>query len=193
MLIAMAGLPATGKSTLAAHLAGALGGVVLDKDRVRAALFPPPVLDYSVQQNDISMAAIFSAAAHILRTFPGQAVLLDGRTFLRSCQVQDLLALAGSLNEVPHVIECVCADEEARERLEEDRARGGHPAGNRSFALYLALKAAAEPLQIPRLVLDTGRASPEECVGRCLEYLNRDPGEGEKNPEKCIRPAAPGR
>ena len=27
------------------------------------------------------------------------------------------------------------------------------------------------PLTMPRLVLDTGKLSPEECVGRCLEYL----------------------
>ena len=47
-------------------------------------------------------------------------------------------------------------------RLEADQARGSHPAGNRTFALYLSLKAAAEPLTLPRLVLDTGRLSPEE-------------------------------
>jgi predicted kinase len=47
MLIAMAGLPASGKSTLAARLASELAGVVLSKDQVRAALFPPPVLDSS--------------------------------------------------------------------------------------------------------------------------------------------------
>jgi adenylylsulfate kinase len=39
MLIAMAGLPGTGKSTLANALANALGAAVLNKDRVRAALF----------------------------------------------------------------------------------------------------------------------------------------------------------
>jgi predicted kinase len=43
MLIAMAGLPGSGKSTLATCLEPRLGAVVLDKDRVRAALFPPRV------------------------------------------------------------------------------------------------------------------------------------------------------
>jgi predicted kinase len=171
MLIAMAGLPATGKSTVAARLAAALGGVVLDKDRVRAALFPPPALDYSDRQNDLSIAAILSAAAYLLEVTPQRAVILDGRTFLRSYQVRDLCALAAAVNQPAHVIECVNADEVVRERLEKDVAGGTHPAGNRTYALYQAVKAAAEPLQVPRLVLDTGTTSLDECVRRCLDYL----------------------
>lgn len=63
MLIALAGLPGTGKSTLAARLATELNGVVLSKDQVRAALFPSPVLDYSATEDEICMDAIFTAAA----------------------------------------------------------------------------------------------------------------------------------
>jgi adenylylsulfate kinase len=171
MLIAMAGLPGTGKSTIAARLADALGGVVLSKDVVRAALFPPPALDYSREQDDVAMAAVYAAAGYILRTSPGRAVVLDGRTFTRAYQIRDLLALAADLGERPRVIECVCTDAVARERLERDRRRGGHPAGNRGFDLYLARKADAEPLTVPRLVLDTGTLTPEEGVARCLDYL----------------------
>jgi adenylylsulfate kinase len=171
MLIAMAGLPATGKSSLAVSLAGELDGVVLSKDEVRAALFPPPVLDYSREQDDLCMAAIYGAAAHTLRTIPGRAVILDGRTFLRSYQVQDLLALAASVGQAPHIIECVCANEVAKERLERDLERGDHPAANRTFALYLELRAAAEPITLRHLVLDTGKLSPGECLTRCVEFL----------------------
>src|SRR5438105_9642425 len=106
MLIAMAGLPGTGKSTLAACLEGELGAVVLDKDRVRAALFPPRVLDYAALQDDIAMAAIYQAAGAILKADPRQAVVLDGRTFLRPGQVRSLLDLAASLDEPARVIEC---------------------------------------------------------------------------------------
>ena len=66
MLIAMAGLPGTGKSTLAAPLASDLG-VLLNKDDVQALLFPPPVLDYSREQDDLVMQAIYAAAADIAR------------------------------------------------------------------------------------------------------------------------------
>lgn len=173
MLTALAGLPATGKSTLATNLARELGAVVLNKDHVRAALFPPPVLNYSREQDDICMAAIYRATASILRSFPRSVVILDGRTFLRSYQVRDLLDLAAAVHEEPRIIECVCSDEVARARLEKDGAAQGHLAGNRTYALYLALKAAAEPIGVPRLVLDTGALSPEECVERALAYLER--------------------
>jgi predicted kinase len=167
----MAGLPATGKSTIAARLGKELNAVVLDKDKVRALLFPPPVLNYSRQQDDICMTAIYNAAASILTSLPGRVVILDGRTFLQWYQVEDFFALAASVDEVPRIIECVCADEVAGERLEKNHVLGAHLAGNRSFALYQALKATAEPLRVPRLILDTGKVHLTECVDRCLAYL----------------------
>lgn len=173
MLIALAGLPATGKSTLAARLAAELDGVILSKDQVRAALFPAPVQDYSTVENQISMDALFQAAAYIRKTFPERAVIIDGRTFLRSKQIADLFTLAESLTETPAIIECVCSDEVARQRLEHDLASGTHPAKNRDRALYLKVKAAAEPILVPHLVLDTGDTSLEECVRRCLRYLRK--------------------
>src|SRR3954454_5344525 len=108
MLIAMAGLPGSGKSTVAACLAERLGAVILDKDRVRAALFPPRVLDYSAVQDDVAIAAIYQAVRAIHKANAGQAVILDGRTYLRRGQVQPLLDLAASLSERPWIIECVC-------------------------------------------------------------------------------------
>jgi adenylylsulfate kinase len=131
MLVAMAGLPSSGKSTLAACLERELGAVVLNKDRVRAALFPPRVLDYSAVQDDVTMAAIYQAAAAILRANPAQTVVIDGRTFLRQGQVQSLLDWTASVGESPRIIECRCDDGVAKERLEQDLTRGNHLAGNR--------------------------------------------------------------
>jgi len=173
MLIALAGLPGTGKSTLAARLASALGGVVLSKDVVRAALFPPPVLDYSSAQDAAAMAAVYAAARVIIAADPRRVVILDGRTFRRSAQVADLFAAGRAIGREPVVIECVCDDDIARMRLDRDAAGGRHPAGNRTAALYDEVKATAEPLTIPRLTLDTGRLTPDECLARALDYVRR--------------------
>jgi predicted kinase len=167
----MAGLPGSGKSTVAARLAQETDGVVLSMDQVRAALFPALVLDHSAAENEISMDASFAAAAYIRKTFPQHPVIIDGRTFLRSYQVHDVLALAASLEESPGIIKCVCSDEVARQRLEHDLAEGTHPARNRAYGLYLAVKEKAEAIQVPHLILDTGELSMEDCVQRCLEYL----------------------
>lgn len=171
MLIAMAGLPGTGKSTLASRLAALLGGGVLSKDVVRSAMFPPPVLDYSSAQDDLAMAAVFAAARHLLLTNPKCVVILDGRTFRRATQVADLLALGREIGQEPIVIECVCSEATARERLDRDAAAGTHPAANRTGDLHAAVKATAEPLTVPRLVLDTGVLSVEEALARALAYL----------------------
>jgi predicted kinase len=171
VLIAMAGLPASGKSTLAACLAQELRAVVLDKDRVRAALFPNPVLDYSAVQDDIAMTAIYQAAAAILRAEPKRVVILDGRTFLLPDQLQPFLDLCASVGEQPRIIECVCDDAIARRRLEEDQAAHRHLAGNRTYALYLSMKAKAQPLTVPHLVVDTGKMPPTGCVRQCLDGL----------------------
>ena len=65
--VILAGLPGTGKSTLARALVEQLGGVVLDKDRVREALFSAPLTDYVREQDDLCMRAIFEAAAYLTR------------------------------------------------------------------------------------------------------------------------------
>jgi predicted kinase len=174
MLIAMAGLPGTGKSTVATRLAEELGGIVLSKDAVRAAMFPPPILDYSTAQDDLVMEAVFKAAAYALRSGLQRVVLLDGRTFLRAYQVRDLLDIASSLNERPVIIECVCDEAVTRDRLEQDRKLGRHPAGNRTYDLYLKMKAHAEPITVPHLILDTGRLSLEDCVAHCFAYLRSE-------------------
>lgn len=167
MLIAMAGLPGTGKSTLAAKLAEQLGGVVLSKDVVRAELFP--VVDYSREQDDATLAEIYSRARPLISA--GRAVIIDGRTFSKAYQVRDLFAAAESMGETPRIIECVALDNVVRARLERDLADGTHPAKNRTFELYREVKSRAEPLTAPRLVLDTGAMSLEECLMRALEYL----------------------
>ncbi len=171
MLIAMAGLPGTGKSTLAARLARALGGVVLSKDVVRSALFPPAVLDYSAAQDDVAMAAVFAAARLLLAGRPQAVVILDGRTFRKATQVTELFALGEAIGQTPTVIECVCDDAVAHDRLDRDAAAGAHPAGNRDSTLYDSVKATAQPLTVSRLVLDTGRLSPEECLARAMVFV----------------------
>ena len=170
MLIVMAGLPGTGKSTLAARLAVEIQGVVLCKDVVRAALFPVPVLDCSPEEDETAMSAIYAATSHILKVHRAHPVILDGRTFSRPGQLDAPIALAASLGVPLHVIECVCADHIAHARLSADHVAGTHPAGNRTPELFDRVKAAAHPLTVPRLTLDTGTLSLEECVKLALAY-----------------------
>lgn len=171
MLVAMAGLPGTGKSTLAARLAAKLNGVVLSKDLVRAALFPPPTTDYTTAQDDLVLSAIFRAAEYLFCSRPERVVILDGRTFLRAYQVRDLIVLAQRLNQPLRVVQCVCDDTIAEARLERDVAAATHLAENRTFSLYQEVQIRAEPIAVPHLTLDTGELTLETCIERCLAYI----------------------
>ena len=129
MLIAMAGLPGTGKSTLAAALAEALPAVVLDKDKLRAGIIPAEKIEYSRAQDDYIFELLLKAAEYNLNR--GRHVILDGRTFTRRYQVERIVLFAADLKTDLKIIECVCPEELALARLHADiqkrRTSSGEP------------------------------------------------------------------
>ena len=168
MIILMTGLPGTGKSTLSRALAAHCNGVVLDKDEIRAALFPPAYVEYSAEQDDFCQRLMLDTAAYLLERHPDLCIFLDGRTFSRAYHVQNAIAAADKLHTPWRIIECVCSEVTARRRLEESRT--SHPARNRTYELYRKLQAEFEPVPQPKLVTDTDD-SLDHCVTAARAYL----------------------
>lgn len=166
----MAGLPATGKSTIAHRISATLPGTVLDKDVVRAALFGPSETDYTVAQDDLCMETLRMATRYILERDRARNVLIDGRPFAKRYQIELWRREAAELDVPLHVIECVCSDRTAQQRLASAAVRGDHPARNRDYGMYLDLKSSFEPIAPPKLVLNTDRGV-SECVAEALRYL----------------------
>lgn len=163
----MAGLPATGKSTLARELAQRVSGRVLDKDQFRHALFSPEEIEYSSRQDDFVLETMLSRARYILERDREQIVFLDGRPFSRRYQIQNVLWAAELFHQPRRILECACSESSAKSRLMEAT---GHPAGNRDFQLYLDVKARFEEIVHPKIVIDTDQ-SMESCVARGLAAL----------------------
>src|SRR5258708_1848329 len=66
MIVIMAGLPGTGKSTLARALSQCLPAAVLDKDSIRASLFQPAYVEYSRLQDDFCQEIMLQTAGYLL-------------------------------------------------------------------------------------------------------------------------------
>lgn len=171
MIILLAGLPGTGKSTLARELAARTSGRVLSKDAIRHAIFTPEEIEYSSRQDDFCVGLMLEAAGYFLARDPARTVFLDGRPFSRRYQVANVLAAADSLHQPWRILECVCSEETARRRLEVDAASGAHPAGNRGYSLYLEVKARFEAIPFPKTMIDTDQTL-SVCVELALKSLN---------------------
>src|ERR1039457_321217 len=113
MIVLMAGLPGTGKTTLAREPAPPAPRAVLMQDEIRAALFSPQDLEYSVQQDDFVMEVMLDAARFLLQNLPTRKIFLDGRTFSRRYQIERVLEFAREQVQPWTIIECTCSDESA--------------------------------------------------------------------------------
>ena len=152
--VMLAGPPATGKSTLARELATRLERcAVLDKDRVRAALFPSPMTDYTAEQDALCIQAMIQAATYMTRHDLASYVIFDGRTFSRSAQIEEVISAADAAGAQWRILHLTCSDEVAEARLRTPDPN--HPAANRDTALYHRVKAAFEPITREKLDLDT--------------------------------------
>jgi predicted kinase len=164
MLVFMAGLPGSGKSTLARAVAQRCGGLVIDKDEVRTALFHDAV-EYSREQDDLVVRLMLDAAAWHLRRHPTALVFIDGRPFGRNAQIEDAIAFAESAKLPWRIVECVCSEANARHRLTQF-----HPAANRSHELRQKIAAEWEQITRPKLVVNTDRAL-EQSVDELRSFL----------------------
>jgi predicted kinase len=167
MLILMAGLPGTGKSTLSSALAARLGGTVIDKDQVRVALFSPPDIEYSTEQDDFCMAVMLKVAGYLFRKDPVRVVFLDGRIFSRTYQLKRATGFAEAIGQPWWILECTCNELTALRRLSDD---SNHLAADRNFDLYLRIKSRFEEITFPKTVIDTDQ-SLETCIQLATEAL----------------------
>jgi len=170
MIVLMAGLPGTGKSTLARELAARTSGRVLSKDDIRHAIFLPDEIEYSSRQDDFCMKQMLETAGFLLSRNRTRAIFLDGRPFSRRYQIENVLAAAAAMHQPWRILECVCSDVTAQRRLSSDVQADKHPARNRGYQLYLEVRGRFETITHAKTVIDTEQPT-ETCVQQALAAL----------------------
>jgi len=171
MIVVMAGLPGTGKSTIAHALVDHLSAAVLNKDTIRHALFRARDVEYSAEQDDFVMDLMLQTSQFLWLRDPARIIILDGRPFSHSLQIERVIAFAEGMQQPWRILECVCSEQTARQRLETQHRTGEHPAGNRDYQLYLAVKARFEPITRTKTVLDTDQPL-DLCVNDAVNALS---------------------
>lgn len=171
MIVALAGLPGSGKSFFAKELVKRDPNfIIYSKDDVRDFFFPGPLTDFSSQQNDLCMKFILMASEYLLSKNDKQVIILDGRTFSSSNQVATIIEASRTIGTPYKFILFRCSEETARKRI--TAGQGIHLAKDRNMDLYYSLKEKADPLTVPHLVLETDNPDLlEDRINRALTYI----------------------
>ncbi|WP_456474754.1 AAA family ATPase [Candidatus Pyrohabitans sp.] len=164
MLVLITGLPGTGKSTIAMHLARRLRATVLRTDVIRKQLFPEP--KYTEEEKELVYKVTFMIAEYLLRA--GKNVILDG-TFYRRSLRERVYRLARAARTKLIIVECSAPEFVVRQRMEA-RAKKKNLPTDADFDVYLKIRSQFEPLRRPRVIVDTSNPL-EENLAEIMRYI----------------------
>ncbi|MBI2382764.1 MAG: ATP-binding protein [Gammaproteobacteria bacterium] len=166
LVVALMGIPGSGKTTLARELARKTGLSIVDRDSIRAAMFP--ACRFTEAEKHAANGAVFAAVeAHGAL---GQGCIVDGMTFSSPAK-RSRLRLLAYRHDLDYAAICLrCPVELAIERVQ---AQPRHPARDRDPELVREVATRFAPPEDDALVLD-GRLPAVEQLAVVLEWLAWD-------------------
>jgi predicted kinase len=166
MLIAMAGLPAAGKSSIARGIGGSLAAAVVSVDPIEAALRRAGI-DCG-QPTGLAAYLVAEAVADGILAL-GQTVIVDAVNAVEPAR-QQWRALAARHRVRLAVIEVVCSSPELHRRRLEQRDRGIEGFDEPSWDDVERVRAEYEPWTDRHLVLDSVAELPAN-IKQALEFV----------------------
>ena len=164
-LVALAGLPGTGKSTFARRLAERLPLVVVESDALRRVLFRRRT--YSARESARLFAAIHRLIAQLLAR--GVVVVLDA-TNLTERHRGRLSRIAGDAGAKLLVVHVHASEQVVRQRLAGRGKPGSGGNSEADWAVYARMRGTFEPILQKHYAVDTA-VDIEPAVRRVAEEL----------------------
>ena len=95
-------------------------------------------------------------------------VVIDGMALSSALRVEQFARAAESRGAQFRLIQCICAEKTALDRITRDRS--AHPAGDRGESLYRETRKRFQPVAYPFLTVDTDKDTAF-CLALILGYL----------------------
>jgi hypothetical protein len=179
-LILMAGLMGAGKSVLSRAIAPRLGAEILRTDVIRKEMLgispsEHRLVDFGegIYSDDISKKVYEQALEEALKILAeGRSVIIDA-SHKKHAQRAKAFDAAGKVHADFYVVECVCAEEIIKQRLEVRASDSKEPSDGR-WEIFHAQKDNFEPItELPEghhIAVNTA-APPEECLQRLIRQI----------------------
>lgn len=167
-VIALMGLPGSGKTTVAEALAVRRAFSLVSRDSIRAAMFLP--CRFTEAEKEAAYAAMLRALAACLAL--GRSCVVEGLPFSRAREVADVRGLAEAAGARFLAVFLDCPVHVAQARARRDAALTGRPPEDRDAETVVRVAARFDPPPPDALRLDA-TLSPEALADAILEWLDR--------------------
>lgn len=161
MLIAVLGLPGTGKTYFATRLAEVLDWPHFNTDQVRTTLGLRENYAQEIRQQVYNH--LFAWAFEALDD--QQGVIIDA-TFSEQHYLDQLMLQAKQKEWVVNFIEMTAKEDTIRQRVSRDREDS-----EAGWEVYLKMKETYDPIQEPHLTFNSTHQSVKEMIERTIDYF----------------------
>lgn len=161
MLLLIAGLPGSGKTTVARAFAALSGSVHLNSDTIRHEL--GLMGHYRPENKEKVYFTLLERSRKAL--LQGKTVVVDS-TFFKESVREPFRALASECSVPLRWVEVRAEEHTLRERLSHPR-----PDSEADFSVYEKIRDAFEPLPDERLIVNTDTETPESAALKIQQYL----------------------
>jgi predicted kinase len=170
VVIALMGLPGSGKTTLAERLAGARDWSIVSRDAIRAAMFRPCAFTGAEKQAAFQSLLLAVAACCKL----GRSCIVEGMPFSRAREVEAVRGVAEAAGAQFLPVHLDCPLEVAQARVSRDTADKIRAPADRDAETVARVAARFAPPPADALRLDATGA-PDDIVRALLAHLDTVP------------------